>query len=95
MENDIFGMLVGSYAAAEQSQHRIAVHHTRLAQHDDGNRDLAPFLVRAGDDGSLGSWLGSLFSALADGDPAIWFFTLTPLIAIAILRLGWALFRRK
>ena len=47
-----------------------------------------------GEDGSLGGYLGSLFSALADGDPAIWFFTLTPLIAIAILRLGWALFRR-
>lgn len=46
------------------------------------------------EDGSLGSYLGSLFSALANGEPAIWFFTLTPLLAISILRLGLAAYRR-
>ncbi len=47
-----------------------------------------------GSDGTLGRYLGSLFSELGQGNPAIWFFTLTPLLAISILRLGIFSFRR-
>ncbi|MFK8053294.1 MAG: hypothetical protein AB8F65_10005 [Woeseiaceae bacterium] len=43
---------------------------------------------------SLMSFLGSLFSALGTGSMAIWFFLLTPLLAISTLRLGWLTFRR-
>lgn len=55
-----------------------------------GGKTLGPY----GEDGSLGSWLGSLFSALAHGNPAIWFFALSPLAAISVLRLGIAAARR-
>ncbi len=55
-----------------------------------GGKTFGPY----GQDGSLGSWLGSLFSALADGNPAIWFFALSPLAAIIVLRLGIAAARR-
>lgn len=55
-----------------------------------GGKTLGPY----GDDGSLGSWFGSLFSALASGNAAIWFFALSPLAAISVLRLGIAAARR-
>ena len=55
-----------------------------------GTRTLGNY----GDDGTLGRYLGSLFVELGQGNPAIWFFALTPLLAISILRLGISGFRR-
>ncbi|MEM7762717.1 MAG: hypothetical protein AAF290_01435 [Pseudomonadota bacterium] len=47
-----------------------------------------------GDDGTLGSFVGSLFSELGAGNQAIWFFLLSPLLAISVTRIGWASFKR-
>ncbi|MEM7610185.1 MAG: hypothetical protein AAF270_00700 [Pseudomonadota bacterium] len=55
-----------------------------------GGKTLGPF----GEDGSLGDFMGSLFVALADGNLAIWFFLLTPLAAIAVVRVGWLGFKK-
>ncbi|MEL6446848.1 MAG: hypothetical protein AAFQ62_02750 [Pseudomonadota bacterium] len=55
-----------------------------------GTKTFGPF----GDNGTLGRWLGSLFSELAAGSPAIWFFALSPLLAITVLRAGIALVRK-
>lgn len=55
-----------------------------------GARTLGPY----GADGGLGQFMGSLLNALGDGSAAIWFFLLTPLLAISTVRLGWLIFRR-
>ena len=55
-----------------------------------GSRTLGAF----GEAGTLGAWMASLFAALADGNAAIWFFTLSPLLAVSVLRAGIAAARR-
>ncbi len=55
-----------------------------------GGKTLGPY----GDGGGLGDWMASLFGALADGNAAIWFFTLSPLLAVTVIRLGVAAARR-
>lgn len=55
-----------------------------------GGKTLGPY----GDGGTLGSWFGSLFAELASGSPSIWFFALSPLLAVTIMRAGIALARK-
>ncbi|MEL7296164.1 MAG: hypothetical protein AAGJ86_00815 [Pseudomonadota bacterium] len=47
-----------------------------------------------GEDGTLTMFVGSLFSELGEGNQAIWFFLLSPLLAISVTRVGWASFKR-
>lgn len=47
-----------------------------------------------GDGGSLGDWYRSLLGAMANGDLAIWFFFVTPLLTVTVVRLGITLFRK-
>ena len=47
----------------------------------------------AGSPGMTG-YLGDVFGALAAGDAAIWFFVLSPLLALSLLRAGFGVAKR-
>ncbi|MEM9173073.1 MAG: hypothetical protein AAGA84_10250 [Pseudomonadota bacterium] len=43
--------------------------------------------------GSFGRYLADLTGSLAGGDAAMWFFMLSPLLALCIVRVGWRAFK--
>ena len=53
-----------------------------------GSKTLGPY---AGGEGLQG-YVGAVLSSLATGNLALWFFVFSPLIAITVLRVGWALY---
>ena len=55
-----------------------------------GSKTLGPY----GEDGGLWRFLGQIFAELGGGNLAIWFYLLSPLLAISFARLGWLAFRR-
>lgn len=53
-----------------------------------GSKTLGTY---AGGEGLLG-YVGAVLTSLADGNLALWFFIFSPVLALTVLRVGWALF---
>lgn len=52
-----------------------------------GGKTLGPY----GENGTFSTYITDVAMAIARGEPGIWFFVLSPLLAISVVRYGWLL----